>query len=1125
MKLPFAAAFFSFIIATISLAQDNNFDASPIQEQIAGFLKANRGDVAVPPEAEGSREEVEKLLATLDEKLEREAFLKLSLEYLHRFPAGESFPKLLWRAAVYAEWQERSAGPLWAKPILPLLLDSCDQLPADNPYRFEGIYLRASWLEKQGKPAESAKILTTTLATPDFPERFFIPFHTSLAKVSQAAGDLPAAIEAAGKLEGEIAKNAAALETWFRSCYLLLVLNRTDEAVARLKKLGDTPADTVANKPYGGLLLDMVNLAARDDTAWETYRKDTTAWTEKWAELRKDLGLTDSLPSPNLPSAMPDRLKQDGDNALRFGNTAAFWAILDQWMSLAQWQPLAALEAASYMTPPAFEAAPEKTDVLRELIVLLLTKAQPLDPLNERRREVLLAVHLIDLGRMDEAEKVVEAFGARNQANDPIGQTMIRLWGIIRQRKGGDLDDPIRALRDLLDSGDPVIDRSLMTSTLADLLHQSSRYEEEAELLQKELENPEIKNGPSFLSLSGRYSGLLEQIRTTREFQDALTHWIKQVDLGWLEKVEPKTIAGPLPTQLESLVTEPEAVYSEAESVKFRLLVALDSKQPLSLRAEAFGRALETLIRSTNSLARLTKLVDSVAGEERFPTGLRAMALWHGTITAMDHDLSEAADWANHPLVDSLPPAQLAVMANFRRLLSIEGRNPEALLALYKELAVGELDRGRSALIREIHSRLIALNAMEAAETIVADSAAFRFFAEPGATTKEEFQWSLDRMLRIGKAQGPAHMELRQRALTFLATLPPEDHLPGANTSQLSHGDAFNALMGDLISGRAGENVIGFWSDWLSTLNANNDQTDVVFEMLEAFLKKCTEDRMRSLMILASQEAVDIDDPDVIAKLKTITNPWRDPAAHPYSFAVLTCLDIHLAIRHGTDPTAVSRLSGIDHPALDRIKAHLTLAAARQNHSKTKDAILEALDTIPPDLLFSPGLIEDTYAALVSSTSADDPRRQIARQAALREWQKRVADAWMTGSSADALAAIRLSVLLGDDAPLDEKWFARCTAANQNERRAFLLDVTWYAAQKDSAKTIDVAKKAIETYPTYYSFYLLRGKALLQEDRKKEALADLEIYLRYCRDESEFPEALRLFKEAGGTEDPVPKTK
>jgi hypothetical protein len=73
--------------------------------------------------------------------------------------------------------------------------------------------------------------------------------------------------------------------------------------------------------------------------------------------------------------------------------------------------------------------------------------------------------------------------------------------------------------------------------------------------------------------------------------------------------------------------------------------------------------------------------------------------------------------------------------------------------------------------------------------------------------------------------------------------------------------------------------------------------------------------------------------------------------------------------------------------------------------------------------------------------------------------------------------------------------------------------------RKDWAAAVESAATLVKIYPTYYDSYWLQAQALWSAGRKAEAAAPLTTYVRYSKNEVDYPKAVAWLKELG---QPVP---
>ena len=83
----------------------------------------------------------------------------------------------------------------------------------------------------------------------------------------------------------------------------------------------------------------------------------------------------------------------------------------------------------------------------------------------------------------------------------------------------------------------------------------------------------------------------------------------------------------------------------------------------------------------------------------------------------------------------------------------------------------------------------------------------------------------------------------------------------------------------------------------------------------------------------------------------------------------------------------------------------------------------------------------------------------------------------------------------------------------RNEQQNALIRLSQADLKNDWAAMEKYASEAIAEFPTYYHFYWYQAAARYHTDRKQEAIEPLKVYVKYSKDEKEYPTAVQWLKE------------
>ena len=131
----------------------------------------------------------------------------------------------------------------------------------------------------------------------------------------------------------------------------------------------------------------------------------------------------------------------------------------------------------------------------------------------------------------------------------------------------------------------------------------------------------------------------------------------------------------------------------------------------------------------------------------------------------------------------------------------------------------------------------------------------------------------------------------------------------------------------------------------------------------------------------------------------------------------------------------------------------------------------------------------------------------LAKETARKALYHAILQSWAMRDFDEAARAYRLANALHDPSAVPQAWVAQfCARAGRRSQRLALLGEDAVLRQ-DWPKALAAANEALEIFPTDYHLYWQKGAALFHLGKTHEALQPLQVYLRCCKDDLEYPEA------------------
>ena len=1096
--------------------------AQQIQTRLKDLLAAPPlADWYKPPAdpALKTRADFDRAIKTAEDKRNADQCLQLSVLALITLPPAADFPHRLWQTMVYADWKERIAGRALDEPIHLQLLDLCDQLPAGNDDYFDGRFFRALHLARKKDYAGEQAIYRTLLANPQLPEGFLPAGFGRLGDSLLLSGDLPGALENYRAVEKFLKSSPDSANRVLQAVLINLHLHQPDEAL-RLIGLLATTGDEVLKKAGGeDQIREFIALAGSGHAA--EFWAANNGWWPQWEALARELGLP--APGPETVSPVgpaPGALDQELGEERRSPDHAAYFLGIRRLLSAARWLPSFGLGLAGLDNDPPAVLTPAQATAYRRMLIALLQFPAPEPAEAARHRLVNLAATHLDLGQPAETCRVAADFRALSPADDALTRAMHRLRALAA--RSGKLELAAAAADLAHDLADPQLSyqRAFTVGLLADLYHALGRPADEEALLRGELANPVITASKED---HAKISDRLDALTGPARFARAVQTWLAAHRPAWYDFAEPASLSDPRLHDLEAVLKSPDAQFRGPEIIKLRLLVAQDPAQPPDTQQTAWREAVRSLLWLSPTHTEARQLLDSVLDETAFDQETVNSNLWVALFDAYETDdhagfarLRQDPHFAKFVAWDQ---ERLGVLADY---MAADPTSKEDLLKLAQKLSAKPLIQMAVAAMEDIANDLLRLGETAAARDLAAQAATWQF-APDVTTPRQTLQLDLARKIRTAETLLPTHEALLRRVAEAFPSLPAA---PPAEAAALRHRRFPPELAPALKlqtclwmarTRQFDHDDLSFWAELGHTLYADGTPAHraLARDLAGLVLGQASDDAQRADAVEFCGRAVDFDDPDARALVEPLFAKIRQPAEAPLTTAAIRLYEIQIARRTGRPVDLATAFDTIHHPDAAGERTFARLQQAMQ----TRDlATLKRLaDTLPPDQLLQPGLLGFTIPAFDLLGLKDEA--QLARQTARHELRELVLLSWANLSGSAVNSACRLARVLNEPGLLPPAWVQ--FIADHSPFPDSRLDVLYLDAmqRKDWPAALAHAEARVKLYANAYDYYWLKAQALWSAGRKADAAEPLTTYVRYSKNEVDYPEAVARLKELG---QPVP---
>jgi hypothetical protein len=385
------------------------------------------------------------------------------------------------------------------------------------------------------------------------------------------------------------------------------------------------------------------------------------------------------------------------------------------------------------------------------------------------------------------------------------------------------------------------------------------------------------------------------------------------------------------------------------------------------------------------------------------------------------------------------------------------------------------------------------------------------------ASGRASTQLEYARKIRLAKASNAVHEALAAAAQAHFPQRPDrlpavyEDLRRGAELPARQPTLTLDACLFLINTRQFDRTGFQFWQTFLRALPRGADTESVVGDLARAALGAAADDQLRTEVIMLLTANVDADDPGIRRRLTEALAPYRRPSECPLSYMMIRLFEITINVRLGEPVDFETACTDLADP---RAKFVLQMGSIR-HYTQIGDrvALKRTIDQLNAGLLVSPSFVQHVIPPLEALGMAEELR--LAREAAGRELRKTVADSWARHDTSSGTRALDLAEILGGTDTLPAAWIVDMSSGSGDPAFQHRVLMTAALLRSDWAQVEKEAAVLNKDYPTHYHYFWYRGLASHKLGRAREAADALLTYVRYSKDELEYPKAIEILKTLG----------
>jgi len=1047
-----------------------------------------------------------KKLDTFNHSGRYDAWARCSVEILiHHYSEINDFPFRLWQLARISQDTEPDS------PFPNSLITLCEELPEDDSYYWEGLFLRGKLIRAKEGDEKALDFYASILEKEGLPTAFRVAAWNSRIEILLPRGEYAQVLDLARKIEEFRDDNSNAYSSLMKAVRINIAEKNYDEAFRLIELFGEITPDLMESLTEKQSIEAVRKLAADPERArawWDQW----PAWEEAVDRLRQALDLPGIDPRAEGIGAYSTFFDDfsaavgEKDSGKTFG---MFFRLVGAAMSDPDLVGVAGQHSAALIN-----MKPELEDDIRKLIVAMNSSAvDTLEDEESRMRAALqLTIEFTDWGRNDDAYAAVHAFLDHFSDRQRYGAGVLRIWALLAVRTGREIEDVEKALREQLDGIELGLSRGRSVGSLADIYVKLGKHNEELRLLKDEIE------GGKLAKADGRYEKLRKRLEYLKregdeslEFSEAVDQWMEINRPPYFDFAHPSSLDDPSIRNLEDVISGNDSEFTEAEVVKICLMTAMDASQPFSLRQEAFAQAVTTMATFERVLSRAHSLLSEAAADERFGLRVRARAQWFGVLnTFFAHDREAFDHMVSLAVTEEQVEAIKKHIENMKKLFVGNAYDSAAIEEKMAEILGDTVDSMELYILDQYWDQLIANGAFDAAGRIRDKLRNIRLDTDVDSG-KMALRLKFERKLRRATDDSEVAAEM---AKLVLDTYPAPEKAPGTfgrfNTNEqlyeLSHEEAI-----DLRLWRLAHQCIApsnrYWHELALDLMWLYRAAPLRLALLKKAVNGTGDDRARALVILSKDAFVDVDASDAASQLETVWGDYRDPEKYPETFTAIRISELLMELRHGekVDVEKVIRNLKGSFAAAAGFGPLLRDTMRKKSIPELKTLILNT----EAEELVSPAHLSLTLRA--SRMAGLDSEAAFLEEIARKDFYRSILSAWATGDISEAFHAMSLAKVLGETVP--EDFFKPFLGRIHREWTRLQFRISEAELRGDYEAVRKWTGILLKKEPKLFDAYWELGHAEAELGHEREAIAALKTFLEYCHDSLEYSDAEELLKK------------
>lgn len=1045
-------------------------------------------------------------------------FIVYSAVYLIEFPSDPTYAERLWKLAAIVDLREENGkSTLLVEPFFPALINACSQLPPDNTFNLEGRFLAARHYERNGSPQKQEEILTEILKRSKLSPAARYTAIGELGKLKESQGLFNEALNLYRSTIDGIDSYPQPIDLALRSAIIQLELNQHGNAIKTLLSLKDTKPTLrkITSSPKS--LETLLELASKDNEL-ELYWEHSKTWWPKWLNLRKASEVKLKIRDQRIPDLTESgKIQKSIARAIASNDAVLFYDQLDLLMHALRWCPSALNEVGTTLCFLLPQIQNNLQKDVHELLMIICNESFSGDKEFNRRSKLYKTISYSVIKDHDNAIKSIKTFLDEDSDNDDVTETIIRLWAHLAINGKADSQGPKNALEDLLNSNKKLSNRPQTVLSLAQIYRKIEDYKKEEQLLTREVNVPEIRSDQQVhQTLRSRLKEISSGIVTTKDFTGAIQKWLESHSPRWLNFALPDGLNDSRlkNANIEQVLANPSLFkLSREEHLKLQVIVSTSNQYPRSLREDSFQRAFTEIYSSSEKYSTSRKMLRDLISDDRFPKPLIQLLL----VFSMDQALSmsrkrDITHAITHPLLDRKNPRIASAIQNYGAFAGTDLSSTESLSQCYETISNEVLDSSSFAVIAQIFERSLSLGSLDFAEKIFNESSTWNL--PPQLSKRQELLVSaIGSSLERAKSSIPFGRSMHELIRKYY---PNEDHdeifeisdyKTSADLKRLSEKEAFRLLLNRALSSTTIETSSRFWFDLAELMPRDEKQVKFSFQLIENLMQSNIPDLEKSFSLFSSPSIIDTDEKKLRERLFKIFDKYRNKEKHPYSYAATIITQTQSGdIRLGKQVNIDEAWNELDHPILENIliPTKLGILMSHKKVEKLKDTLLEISDA----QLFSSNLLDVSWPALIMSELNN--KVKIAEETAKKSIAQSISNAARYLDFQSIRFVYDSAKRLNDTSIIPEGWFKYLDSQITSERDRYSLRIINAEYEEDWEELAKWSGKAVTEYPTYYNYYRPRGYALAKLGKTQEAIAALNIYIKFSKDEVHWKDSLIL---------------